>query len=119
MSYDNAEFFLSEKVGQAIMAAERRGLTEREIVDAVMGEMVVRPEFGAAINAWLADAAKDEGMQGLEIPGSAIAAINSEFAADIEQAYAEHGKSDHRPTWLPRQISNALIERQDKMAEID
>src|SRR5580698_4424179 len=88
MSYDNAEFFLSEKVGQAIMAAERRGLTQREIVDAVMGEMGVRAECGAAMNVWLADAAKDEGMQGLEIPGSAIAAINSEFAADIEQAYA-------------------------------
>jgi hypothetical protein len=120
---DRALTFLSEKVGAAIMQAERHGLSESEIVDAVMGEMVIRPEYGAAINAWLADAAKDEGMQGLEIPATGnaarIAQINAEFANDIAQAYAGHSRDDHKPTWLPRQIGNALQERQDSMAEID
>jgi hypothetical protein len=65
---DRAEFFLSEKIGAALQWAESKGLSTANIVGIVMAEMAVRPEYGGAFNAWLANAATDEGMQGLEIP---------------------------------------------------
>jgi hypothetical protein len=40
---------LGEAVVAAVMAAERAGLSEREIADVVTGELVIRPGYPAVI----------------------------------------------------------------------